>query len=262
MLVRIPLLILLMSIIYGAASLLFERLNPAVVLSENPLQVAAQLITEGRMEEAVYLTQFSQQYLSADPDYSYSALQYQARLSLESPWYMLEHFAVGALTGEANDTAGLLGTLTLDLLIIGDVRDLLVQGYKEFDSGQGDEVIIGLSAAGLLLTLAPELSWAPSMFKTFWRGKRFSEPFQKQVRNAVTKARKSGNSKELRTMMVNFSDVVVGLGTGSAMTVVKRVETADDLALLARKTKIAPLETYTLGSINGVNHLKTYLPLA
>ena len=57
-------------------------------------------------------------------------------------------------------------------------------------------------------------------------------------------------------MMVNFSDVVDGLGTGPAMTMVKRVETADDLALLARKTKIAPSETYTLGSINGVKSLE------
>ena len=257
MLVRIPLLILLMCIIYGAGSLLLERFDSSILLPENPLQLAAQLSHEGRMEEVLYLTQFSHHYLPVDEEYSYTDLERHANQALESPWYMLEHFAAGALTGEASDTPGLVGTLTLDLLVIGDIRDLLVQGYKEFESGQGDEVIMGLSAAGLLLTLAPELSWAPSMFKTFWRGKRFSEPFQKQVRNAVTKARKSGNTKELRTMMVNFSDVVDGLGTGPAMTMVKRVETADDLALLARKTKIAPSETYTLGSINGVKSLES-----
>lgn len=114
---------------------------------------------------------------------------------------------------------------------------------------------MGLSAVGLLLTLAPELSWAPSMFKTFWRGKRFSEPFQKQILDAFTQARKTGNTKELRTIMINFSDVVDGLGTGPAMSVMKRVDTADDLSLLARTTKIAPSETYSLASINGIKSL-------
>jgi len=255
MLVRIPLLLMLMTIIYGTLSLLFDRFDPAMVLLENPLQLAAQLIPEDRMEEVLYLTQFSQQYLPVDMEYSDTVLINQANESLESPWYMLEHFATGALTGEASDTPGLLGTLTLDLLVIGDIRDLLVQGYKEYDSGQGDEVIMGLSAVGLLLTLAPELSWAPSMFKTFWRGKRFSEPFQKQILDAFTQARKTGNTKELRTIMINFSDVVDGLGTGPAMSVMKRVDTADDLSLLARTTKIAPSETYSLASINGIKSL-------
>ena len=256
MLVRIPLLLMLMTIIYGTLSLLFDRFDPAIILLENPLQMAAELILEDRMEEVLYLTQFSQQYLSVDMGYSYTALEYQANESLESPWYMLEHFTTGALTGEASDTPSLLGTLILDLLVIGDIRDLLVQGYKEYDSGQGDEVIMGLSAVGLLLTLAPELSWAPSMFKAFWRGNRFSEPFQKQMLGAVAQARKTGNTKEIRNIMVNFSGVVDGLGAGPALTVMKRVDTVDDLSLLARKTNIAPAETYSLASINGIKALE------
>ena len=255
MLLRIPLLVILMTIIYGTGSLLLERFDTPILLSDNPLQLAAQLIPENRMEEVLYLTKFSQEYLSIDTEYSYTALENEANESLESPWYMLQQFTTGALTGEASDTPGLVGTLTLDLLVIGDIRDLLVQGYKEFDSGQGDEVIMGLSAVGLILTLAPELSLLPSMFKAFWRGKRFSEPFQKQIRNTVTQARKTGNIKELRTMMVNFSDVLDGLGTGAAMTVIKRVDSLEDLALLARKAKIAPSETYTLVSVNGIKSL-------
>jgi len=256
MFARIPLLILLMTIITGAGSLLLDRFDDPILLSENPLYMATQLLSEEKMEQVLYLVKFSHQYLPVDTEYSYSDLEHQAKEALESPWYVMEHFATGALTGEASDTAGLVGALTLDLLLIGDIRDLIVQGYKELDSGQGDEIVLGLSATGLLLALVPELSWAPSIFKTFWRGNRFSALFQKQVLNAVREARKSGNTKLLRRMMGNFSDVVDGLGTGPAMTVMKHVDTVDDLMLLARKAKIAPIETYSLTSINGIKALE------
>ena len=256
MLARITLLILLLTIIKGSGSLILERIDDSIVLSENPLQVARELIYEGRMEEVIYLASFSRQYLSADPEYSDVALENEATQALNSPMFLIERFATGALTGEASDTAGLLGTLTLDMLVIGDIRDLLVQGYKEFDSGQGDEVIMGLSTVGLLLTLAPELSWAPSLFKTFWRGNRVSEPFQKQITKGLSKARRTGDYSALKRTMSQFTEVVDGLGTGPAMSVFKQVKSSEDLVLLAKKSKIAPMETYTLTSINGIKALE------
>ena len=256
MLARITLLTLLLAIISGSGSLILERMDNSIVLSENPLQVARELIYEGRMEEAMYLVSFSQHYLSADSEHSDIELENEATQALASPMFLIERFATGALTGEASDTTGLLGSLTLDMLVLGDIRDLLVQGYKEFDSGQGDEVIMGLSTVGLLLTLAPELSWAPSMFKTFWRGKRVSEPFQKQITQGLSKARRTGDYSAMKRMMSQFTDVVDGLGTGPAMSVFKRVKSSEDLVLLAKKAKIAPMETYTLTSINGIKALE------
>ncbi len=256
MLARITLLTLLLTIISGSGSLILERIDDSIVLSENPLQVARELIYEGRMEEAMYLVSFSQHYLSADSEYSDIELENKATQALASPMFLIERFATGALTGEASDTTGLLGSLTLDMLVLGDIRDLLVQGYKEFDSGQGDEVIMGLSTVGLLLTLAPELSWAPSLFKTFWRGKRVSEPFQKQITQGLSEARRTGDYSALKRMMSQFTEVVDGLGTGPAMSVFKRVKSSEDLVLLAKKAKIAPMETYTLTSINGIKALE------
>ena len=255
MLGRISLLILLLTIINGSGSLILERIDDSIVLTENPLQVARELIYESRMEEAMYLVSFSQRYLSKDSEYSDIALENEATQALISPMFLFERFATGALTGEVSDTTSLLGSLTLDLLVIGDIRDLLVQGYKELDSGQGDEVIMGLSTVGLLLTLAPELSWAPSLFKTFWRGRRVSEPFQKQITKELSKARRTGDYGALKRMMSEFTEVVEGLGAGPAMSIFKQVETSEDLALLATKAKIAPMESYTLSSINGIKAL-------
>jgi hypothetical protein len=256
MFARLSLLMLILTIISGTSSLILGRLDDSILLSENPLKLATDLFHEGKMEEVVYLAQFARQYLPADHEYSDTGLEEMATDSLSSPFILIDNFLAGAVTGEAKDTAGFIGALTLDLFVIGDIRDLLVQGYKEFDSGQGDEVIMGLSTAGLLLTLVPELSWAPSLFKTFWRGNRVSQPFQKQIAQVVSKAQKTGDYSVLKRMMSEFTEVAENLGVGPAMSVFKRVKSSEDLALLAKKAQIAPMESYTLTSLNGVKALK------
>ncbi|MEA1889946.1 MAG: hypothetical protein U9N50_09235 [Pseudomonadota bacterium] len=225
-------------------------------MSENPLQLAAEMFQQNRLEEARLLAQFSHHYLPVDPQYSSIAIDQEAENKLNSASYLIERFIDGALTGEPVDTPGLIGTVALDMMVIGDVRDLLVQGYKEFDTGQGDEVIMGLSAAGILLTLVPELSWGPSLFKTFWSGRRFSEPFQRQIKAALKQARKTGDYRSLQRIMGDFTEVFDSLGSGPAMAVFKRVNSTEDLARLAKKAKIAPMEAYTLTTIDGIKALE------
>lgn len=76
------------------------------------------------------------------------------------------------------------------------------------------------------------------------------------MRKTLADARKTGDYRQLRKMVSEFGDAVDRLGAGPAMAIFKRVESAEDLALLASKAKIAPAEAYTLSSINGINSLQ------
>ncbi|MFW2441064.1 MAG: hypothetical protein ACN4GR_17030 [Arenicellales bacterium] len=256
MLLRLPLLLFLSTMLFWSGSSIFEKMGPAYLLAENPLQLAVEMVQQNRLEEARLLAQFGRQYLPVDPQYSSTAIDIDVETRLSSASYFIERFIGGALSGEPVDTPGLLGTVALDMMVIGDVRDLLVQGYKEFETGQGDEVIMGLSAAGLFLTLAPELSWGPSLFKTFWRGRRFSEPFQRQIKVALKQARKTNDYRGLQRIINDFTDVFDSLGSGPAMAAIKRVNSTEDLTLLAKKTKIAPMESYTLATIDSIKALE------
>ena len=256
MLLQLPLLLILSMTLFLSGSFIVEKIDPAYQLSENPLQLAVEMIKQNRLEEARLLSQFSRQYLPVDPQLSSTAIDMDVENKLNSTSYLIERFIEGAVTGEPIDTPGLLGVVALDMMVIGDIRDLLIQGYKEFDTGQGDEVIMGLSAAGLFLTIAPELSWGPSMFKTFWKGRRFSEPFQRQIRAALIQARKTNDYRSLRRIMSDFTVVFDSLGSGPAMAVFKQVNSIEELTLLAKKAKVAPVETYTLIKTDGIKGLE------
>jgi len=61
-------------------------------------------------------------------------------------------FGHGLVTGAPEDVAGLVGTATSDLLVIGDIRDAVREGTHLARGEQADELILGLAGAGILVT--------------------------------------------------------------------------------------------------------------
>jgi hypothetical protein len=77
------------------------------------------------------------------------ALAEQAR-----PSQLAKRFATGLLTGESSDVASLSGTVTGDLLVVGDIRDVAREGKRMVDGEEPDRVVLGLATAGLAVTAA------------------------------------------------------------------------------------------------------------
>jgi hypothetical protein len=63
-----------------------------------------------------------------------------------------ESFALGLVTGEPNDMAGLAGTTLGDLFVFGDIRDAVREGTRLATGQQADELILGLACVGLAIT--------------------------------------------------------------------------------------------------------------
>lgn len=67
-------------------------------------------------------------------------------------------FASGLVTGNADDVASMSGTVTGDLFVFGDIRDV-VRETKHLAMGEDtDRLVLGLAAAGLAVTAATYVS--------------------------------------------------------------------------------------------------------
>jgi hypothetical protein len=66
----------------------------------------------------------------------------------------VKHFARGLIAGEADDAASLAGTLAGDLLLIGDIRDIVREGSRLSAGQPVDELILATAAVGALATAA------------------------------------------------------------------------------------------------------------
>ena len=72
--------------------------------------------------------------------------------------HFAKRFAVGLVTGNADDVASLSGTVAGDLFVIGDVRDVVREGKHLAMGEDTDRLVLGLAAAGLAVTAATYVS--------------------------------------------------------------------------------------------------------
>jgi hypothetical protein len=61
-------------------------------------------------------------------------------------------FALGLITGEPDDLAGLAGTAVGDLFVFGDIRDAIREGSRLANGEPGDELVLGLAGIGIAIT--------------------------------------------------------------------------------------------------------------
>ena len=62
------------------------------------------------------------------------------------------------MTGEADDVASLSGTVTGDLFVFGDIRDVVREGKRLAMGEEADHVVLGLASVGLAVTAATYVS--------------------------------------------------------------------------------------------------------
>jgi hypothetical protein len=72
--------------------------------------------------------------------------------------HFAKRFAVGLVTGNADDVASLSGTVAGDLFVFGDIRDIIREGKHLAMGEETDRLILGLATVGLVVTAATYVS--------------------------------------------------------------------------------------------------------
>ena len=241
----------------SGSELLERQGNRNFTLSQPLMQQARTLQQNKQLSEAKLLAEF----IVDNPEFGKrkdaEALVLEVDQELNSYWASAQRFAEGALTGEPFDTASLLGSLSLDLFVIGDVRDLAVQGWKSTSGGDGDEIVMALSAVGLLTTLAPQIDWIPGLLKALKRTGKLSASFIKQMQKIATRALRTGDMKPIKSALGDTAKAVEKLGPGPFAGVARHIDSTTDLRAVAAASQINAPGTYILLSNFGNSGLKT-----
>src|ERR1700681_3770433 len=72
--------------------------------------------------------------------------------------HFARRFATGLVTGDADDVGSLSGTVAGDLLVFGDIRDVVREGKHLAMGEDTDRLVLGLAIAGLAVTAATYVS--------------------------------------------------------------------------------------------------------
>ncbi len=230
--------------------------SAALVLTSDPIVVAEGLAQGQRWVEAQWIADFIGNHPHLGDADRAAVLSKAAQLELDGLGHTALRFAEGALTGEPADLASLMGSLSLDLFVVGDVRDIAVQSWKQLHYGTGDAIVLALSSVGLATSIVPEIDWAPAFLKWLKKSGALNVRLLSVMQIESRKALRTGDFKRLTAITENIGRVGMQLGPGPLRGALMSVETADDLATLARASKTNARDTYVLTALFGTQGIR------
>ena len=129
----------------------------------DPIHEIQRLKSENRRDDALDLARFFKENQITDQDNFAKIekdLEYTAAEKIKSfVWN-------GAVRGQVYDSYSGIGSISADLCVVGDIRDLGIQGWKYVTGGQDfDGFVTILSTAGICLSTTPFLDGTNALAK-------------------------------------------------------------------------------------------------
>jgi len=246
--------LLLLTLMLASGFELWQRHRDILPLDRGLDEKAQTLLANNRPAEAQMLAVFVLEHPDTGDPVHAKAIAGESARQMNATARKFRQFAKGALSGQPDDMASFLGSLSLDLFVVGDIRDLAVQGWKQWSDGDGDAFIMALSAAGLAAALAPEIHWAPSMMKAFKRTGALSQPFVASMKTTGKQALKTRKFGALADVLKDFGKAGRKLGPGPLGAVMRNVDSAAELKKISKAAAIDPKAAYAVATLgkNGV----------
>lgn len=154
----------------------------------------------------------------------------QATVDEQASWLRrLKDAGYGAVTGRGESIEQLLGAIAADLFVVGDVRDLVVQGITYARGDDPDELLVALSSLGLVLTLAPEIDWAPALLKVARKAGAVTEG----LKDFFVRAIKAKRTEAIAAACGDATKLATHASPAGALRVLRFAENEAELAKLA-----------------------------
>lgn len=219
----------LLALLAADRSAHLARLRLAALPDVDLVAEVRTLGAQGRLAEAIALADAGLDALQGEPHAS--LLTERDRLAAEQASWIRKarEVGLGALTGRGDSLERLLGAVGADFFILGDVRDLFIQGAHVSAGGEPDELIIALSAAGLATTLAPEIDWVPSLLKTAKKAGAISKPLEAALLRIV----RSGDTASASALCSDVGSLARAMSPGGALRLLRHADNPADLRILA-----------------------------
>ncbi len=154
----------------------------------------------------------------------------------------IQSAGMGALSGRGADLESILGAVAADFFLVGDVRDIVIEGGKLVIDGDSDELVLLLSFIGAATTLAPEIDWAPSVLKAARRSGALGERMAEHLRQLLRQRKAAA----LTAVCEDVASISKRASPGGAIRVMKLVDDPADLSTFARFIERRPRGAFAL----------------
>lgn len=138
-------------------------------------------------------------------------------------------FADGVVRGTGGSVESLAGAIMADFLLVGDVRDLLIQGGRWLADEDVDRWIVALSGLGLATTLQPQFDAGAAVCKWARRTGAMSDRLAAALKRLGGQAVAARSARPLKPVLADLEILARSTSPGSSMRILRCVENPSDL---------------------------------
>jgi hypothetical protein len=169
----------------------------------------------------------------SDGDQS-ALLQQEVELTIayrDSRLRKLKEVGLGAISGEPGSVEAAVGAITADFFVVGDLRDLLIQGTKQIVDGESDKLILALSATGVATTVAPPVDMGLSVLKIAKKTGKMSAKMTGAIMPVVKNSNR--DSRALEKIAIDTADIGKGASFGGTLRIISYLDEPNEISRIA-----------------------------
>lgn len=244
-------------------------------------------INDDRFDDAVMYRQLAQFLGVTLSQETLNEIESHSGFLAES-WRNTKKFGLGFFTGKSDSIVGMSGSIASDITLVGDLRDLSIEGSKFANNESYDEIILGMSAIGVGLSASQIFSLgattpikiSASIVKAAKKMKYLSRSFVDIVSSKLSKAinfnalkkvdftsvasvekaskqiSKSLNSPYIRKAFKNIDTIKSNTSIVDTISLLKYVDDPKDLQKVANVSKKYKTNTKAVFKVLGKGVVK------
>ena len=162
MLIRLSLKLAVLVLATIAAGVLWQQAQLAVLALHriDPLPYTRTMIAEERYAEAADYLNFFMEYEYVNTNVEAQALTRELASKRSAFQYQANKLVQGIINGGSDESIGQIAGVLTDFFVIGDLRDLMVQGTHLAQGEEVDQLLVALASIGVIATGAQIASGA------------------------------------------------------------------------------------------------------
>ena len=243
-----PLIPLTILVLVTASLLLLEErktFDYSTLVQINPIPHTQELIKQKKYVEAEEYLQYFMAYNYVKKNPEANSLLKEIHQKRNDFTYKANKFLEGILKGGSDEDIGKASAIASDFLVIGDVRDLSIEGKHYVNDEKVDKIMVTLSSLGLLATASTVYSLGAttpikSTISTLKYGRRLNKLpnwFNKQLMKQAKLAKETNSFKTIQSLFKPINQLYNKVGLTQMLNLLKKSKNLKELKSLARFTK-------------------------
>lgn len=229
----IALFLLSVAVEVSSAKILMKSL--AREENHNYIPEITELRKDGKLSEALEMSRFVLRHPDMPGQGEAKELEAQIDKEVCSLVGRSKRAVSGFIKGSGTSIEELGGAVASDMIIYGDIRDLIKQGCFRITGKETDPVVTALATIGLMTETVDAADWAPAVLKAFRKVGALSNKFADFV---ISSCKKSAKTRKLdgalKTSFGNIKVLTDKMGLARTAAVMKHVDTPEDLSAIAK----------------------------